>query len=75
MSQRNISFPPYERMKALYPEAHATNSQRLIKAMEPIIQTASYVMEQIIQGGIEISDLKNGTTLAAKVACIIHLLY
>lgn len=51
-------------MKALYPESSTTDSQKLIKAMEPIIQTASYVVEQIIQGGIEISNLNNGTVTA-----------
>ena len=69
--RKQLSFPPYERMKALFPGAASVNSERLIKAMEPIIQTASFVIERIIQGGIKISE--SAGTVAAKLSLYIHV--
>lgn len=43
-------------MKLLDPDASIVDSTNLVKAMEPIMQTSSYMMEQIIQGGISISE-------------------
>jgi hypothetical protein len=43
-------------MKLLDPDPPTVDTQLLVKAMEPIVQTSHYIMEQIIAGGIKISE-------------------
>ena len=61
-----LSFPPYERMKALHCPDSGVTYTKLVDSMLPIIQTSTAVLEQVVSGSIKVSHS------TGNYFCVLH---
>ena len=71
--ESTLSFPPYERLKGTYFSNgmdDAIKYATFVESMAPILQTSTYMLEQLMSGSIHIS-LSNGNCLEIKFNCML----
>jgi hypothetical protein len=59
LTQKKLSCPPYERLKAAYFKdglPATINYSKFVDSMAPILHTSTYMLERVIAGSLEVSQ-------------------